>query len=199
MKSDDRESAFDVLRDAGRLAGARRRRARRPSWRRPIMLGGAILIVASAPFVLLDDLAPAASPGAIVGTASVIDGDTIEIHGTRIRLEGIDAPESRQLCQDASGSNYRCGQRAALYLSDMIAGRRVTCEPTGQDRYGRTLAHCSVAGQDINGEMVAAGWALAYRRYSTRYVADERRAQAAGAGMWQGAFEAPWDWRKTNR
>lgn len=135
----------------------------------------------------------------IVGTASVIDGDTIEIHGTRIRLEGIDAPETRQLCQDAGGAKYRCGQRAALYLSDLIGARPVACEPSGQDRYGRAIAICNVAGQDINGEMVAAGWALAYRRYSTRYVADERRAQTAGAGIWQGAFDAPWDWRESNR
>lgn len=135
----------------------------------------------------------------IVGTASVIDGDTIEIHGTRIRLEGIDAPESRQACQDATGAPYRCGQKAALYLSDLIAGRPVTCDQSGQDRYGRALAFCSVAGRDIGASMVGAGWALAYRQYSTRYVAEEGRARAAGAGIWQGQFDAPWDWRRANK
>ena len=56
--------------------------------------------------------------------ASVIDGDTIEIHGTRIRLNGIDAPESGQLCQDARGTAWRCGQQAALALSDRTGGGR---------------------------------------------------------------------------
>lgn len=135
----------------------------------------------------------------IVGRASVIDGDTIEIHGIRIRLEGIDAPEGRQTCRDAVGRTYRCGQKAAHQLDEMIGARPVSCTPSGQDRYGRTLAYCTVAGVDINGEMVRSGWALAYRHYSLRYVGEEDAAHAAGAGMWQGEFEAPWDWRAARR
>jgi hypothetical protein len=53
----------------------------------------------------------------IIGVASVIDADTIEIHGERIRLHGIDAPESCQTCEHASGRTWRCGQRAALALT----------------------------------------------------------------------------------
>ena len=93
---------------------------------------------------------------AIVGVASVIDGDTIEVHGRRIRLEGIDAPESKQTCI-RDGVAERCGQQAALHLSDRIGRLAVACEPTGTDRYGRTLAICSEGGEDLNGMMVRDG------------------------------------------
>ena len=58
----------------------------------------------------------------IVGVASAVDGDTIEVHGMRIRLHGIDAPESGQLCI-ADGTRYRCGERSALYLQEMTCPR----------------------------------------------------------------------------
>src|SRR5687768_3149131 len=85
----------------------------------------------------------------IVGHASVIDGDTIEIRGERIRLEGIDAFESSQLCKNAQGKLYRCGQAAALALDKWIAARPVTCTHTGRDRYDRVLARCTVSGADV--------------------------------------------------
>lgn len=77
--------------------------------------------------MLLSGLARAAEP--ITGRASVTDGDTVVIHGTRIRLYGIDATESAQLCQDAAGKDYRCGQRAALALADRIGEAPISCEP----------------------------------------------------------------------
>ena len=133
----------------------------------------------------------------IIGVASVIDGDTIEIHSTRIRLHGIDAPESRQVCQDANGKDYRCGQRAALSLSDFIGRKTVSCTPKDKDRYGRTVAVCYTGGVDINGWLVRNGYALAYRQYGgAAYAADEAAAQSAKAGIWQGSFDKPWDWRK---
>ncbi|WP_411971097.1 thermonuclease family protein, partial [Mesorhizobium sp. BR1-1-6] len=49
------------------------------------------------------------SPAPIAGVASVIDGDTIEIHGRRVGANGIDAPESAQRCHDAKGFRYQCG------------------------------------------------------------------------------------------
>src|SRR5690606_36901710 len=123
------------------------------------------------------------------------DGDTLEIHGTRIRLHGIDAPESRQMC-DAGGRQYRCGQKAALALSDRIGSRTVSCSPRDQDRYGRTVTVCSAGREDLNRWMVAKGWALAYRQYSTDYVAAELAAHAGRKGIWQGNFVEPWNWRR---
>jgi endonuclease YncB( thermonuclease family) len=139
-----------------------------------------------------------ASAADLVGQASIIDGDTIEIHGQRIRLFGIDAPEHDQLCE-ASGAQYRCGQQAALALADQIGKQTVDCVPRDVDHYGWVIAVCSVAGEDLNAWMVRGGWALAYRHYSTAYVPDEDAAHPAGDGIWRGTFDALWDWRQGKR
>ena len=93
----------------------------------------------------------------IAGVASVIDGDTIEIHGQRIRLHGIDAPEGGQTCLDAAGRTWRCGQRAALALQDLIGRRTVTCDERDVDRYGRIVGRCLVGDLDINEWLVVSG------------------------------------------
>ncbi len=114
----------------------------------------------------------------MTGRARVIDGDTIEVHGQRIRLHGIDAPEGRQLCR-LDGNPWQCGKDAANALADKIARRPVTCEDLGRDRYKRIIARCTVAGEDMGEWMVSQGWALAYRRYSLDYVDQEADDQAA--------------------
>jgi hypothetical protein len=77
----------------------------------------------------------------ITGVASVIDGDTIEIHGQRIRLFGIDAPESSQLCVRPNGERWRCGQRGSFALSDRIGRGTVICQPRDLDPYGPRRCH----------------------------------------------------------
>ena len=134
----------------------------------------------------------------LVGRASVIDGDTIEIHGQRIRLHGIDAPESGQFC-DKDGKQYRCGQRAALALSDKIGRATIRCEQRDIDRYKRIVAVCRLGDVDLNVWMVHQGWAMAYRQYSLDYVSDEGAAQAAKAGIWAGRFIEPSRWRRGDR
>lgn len=136
--------------------------------------------------------------GSIVGVASVVDGDTIDVHGTRIRLHGIDAPESGQLCV-ADGTKYRCGQQSALYLQETLGRSTVTCEARDTDRYGRTIATCSVRGSDVGALMVAGGWALAYRRYDDVYIPMELEAATSRRGMWQGEFIEPARWRAGER
>ena len=132
----------------------------------------------------------------ITGPVRVIDGDTIEVRGKRIRLYGIDAPESAQRCI-IEGKSRPCGEIAADALKDLTMGTAVRCGKEDVDRYGRIVATCfDNHGFDINGNMVYTGWALAYRKYSTRYVATEDEARAAGRGLWKGAFVAPWDWRR---
>ena len=133
------------------------------------------------------------------GVASVIDGDTLEIRDQRIRLFGIDAPESGQSCTDADGKSYRCGQRAALALSERIGRSPVTCHQHDTDRYGRMVAVCMLGSLDLNGWMVREGHALAYRKYSTAYVAEESVARHEQRGLWAGDFVAPWGWRRGQR
>src|SRR5262249_50788515 len=144
---------------------------------------------------------PPIQPGeraAVVGVASVIDGDTIEIHGQRVRLYGIDAPEAGQTC-NLEGRPWGCGGAAANALAGRIGRRTVTCAPRDRDRYGRLVAGCSVAGASISAWMVREGWAVAYRRYSQDFVADEAVARSAKRGIWRSAFLLPWAGRAPRR
>ena len=154
---------------------------------------GLATILLSLPTAAREPSAP------IVGRASVIDGDTIEIRGQRIRLFGIDAPESRQTCTDQAGASYRCGQRAAQALDYRISDSPVTCEPKDRDRYGRIVAVCRAYGEDLSAWMTGLGWALAFRRYSAQYIPAEELAQRRRAGMWSGQFVPPWEWRAEAR
>ncbi|WP_373875976.1 thermonuclease family protein [Methylobacterium soli] len=148
-------------------------------------------------FLLFSVPVLAAEP--ITGRASVSDGDTLIIRDTKIRLHGVDTPESAQLCQDAAGKDYRCGQKAALALADRIGDATLSCEPRDTDRYGRTVAVCWKGSEDLNGWMVAQGYAIAYQRYSTEYLRQELTARALKRGIWAGTFDPPSDWRRAKR
>ncbi len=132
----------------------------------------------------------------ISGTATVIDGDTLEIGGEKIRLEGIDAPESAQTCGRAKRGTWACGRQAADALAKLVERRRVSCQNKGFDKYERMIGVCSVDGLEINAEMIRRGHAWAFVKYSTTYVALEMEARATEAGIWQGEAEAPWIYRE---
>lgn len=140
-----------------------------------------------------------AETGALSGRASVIDGDTIEIAGERIRIWGVDAPEGHQTCTQGS-QTWRCGQQSALALSDWIGHRAVTCREQERDRYDRSVATCAVAGEDMGAWLVSHGWAIEYTQYSDgRYRAIEASARTAGVGVHTGPFTPPWEWRRQQR
>src|SRR6201987_6143344 len=111
-------------------------------------------------------LSGAAFADDFVGQASVVDGDTLEIHGMRIRLWGVDAPESSQLCRGEDSLQYRCGAQAANDLDTFIARRPVNCLPLSLDPYGRTVATCSVGGTDLGEWLVCHGSVLAWAQLS---------------------------------
>jgi endonuclease YncB( thermonuclease family) len=155
------------------------------------------LLVASI-WVLLTGSTTALVEDRLIGQASVIDGDTIEIHGKKIRLEGIDAPESRQTCIGRDSRPWSCGKASAFALAEKIGTKIVTCQPKGKDRYKRVLAVCYLSDRDLNSWMVRNGWSVAYRRYSKAYIGVEEIARANKINIWSGTFRMPWDWRKSH-
>lgn len=95
----------------------------------------------------------------ITGRSRVIDGDTIEIRGERIRLHGVDAPESWRGCEDGDGGIYRCGKEAAYALDSFVApSRPIRCELVERTRYKRRVSICFRAdGREVNRWLVESG------------------------------------------
>lgn len=137
------------------------------------------------------------APPTLGGVARVNDGDTVTIGATRIRLEGIDAPEFGQMCVDAANAPFDCGRRAADELTRWIAGRPLACAGRDFDRHRRVLARCAAPdGADAGAAMIGAGWAVAFDPgRDAAYDAAEAQAAAAKAGLWAGRFERPRAWR----
>ena len=135
-------------------------------------------------------------PTTVSGYARVIDGDSLVIGATEMRLDGIDAPEGRQDCE-RDGGRWPCGEVSAMGLRALVSAGPTRCTGDVRDDYGRLVARCRTEdGTDINRRMVELGHAVAYRRYSQRYVDAENSARAARRGIWAGRFEMPWDWRR---
>lgn len=148
---------------------------------------------------LIFSVALAMAPQVVEGPVHVVDGDTLRMGAHRIRLHGIDAPESRQSCTRDQNSPWLCGAAATAALRTKIGAASVRCEVEDQDRYRRLVARCFVAGQDMNAWMVSQGWALAYRQYSLRYVDQEDQARLQKKGIWVSQFAPPWQWRAARR
>ncbi len=125
----------------------------------------------------------------------VIDGDTLDLDGRRIRLANMDAPESRQKCRGASGKLYDCGQAATNALRAMTLAGPLICKGNQFDRDKRLIAHCFVNGNDLGEAMILQGWARAFLKYGDEYLAQEQLAKKAGLGLWAGDHEAPWEVR----
>ncbi|ATG49506.1 succinoglycan biosynthesis protein [Celeribacter ethanolicus] len=132
------------------------------------------------------------------GALRVIDGDTLAIGETRIRLYGIDAPELSQSCSDMRGQDWACGQWSKAVLAKLAVGS-VRCVARDTDRYGRTVAVCTSKAGDINAALVASGAAYAYAKYARDYVALEEVARAEGQGLWRAGAQAPSAYRAEKR
>jgi len=134
----------------------------------------------------------------VSGPATIVDGDTLRIGSTTIRLHGIDAPEARQSCE-RDGSTWLCGAESSRKMRELVGDQDVMCSETDRDQYGRTVAICRAGDIELGAAMVTSGLALAYRQYSIEYVQQETAAKDATRGIWSGDFVAPWDWRRGRR
>ena len=130
----------------------------------------------------------------IEGKPYVIDGDTLRIGSTRIRLSGIDAPELDQTCAASDGAEWSCGMKAKDFVEKLVRGDTLSCRRSGRDRYGRALGRCTDQGADVGEAIVAAGWATT----EFDYAAAEAGARSAKRGIWAGTFIAPADWRRSH-
>ena len=128
----------------------------------------------------------------------VIDGDTIHIGKLKYRFSGIDAPEMKQLC-NKDGKEVLCGVLAKNALIEKINNSPVTCKIEEVDRYKRLVAECFVREESLSKFLVKNGYALAYRRYSMKFVDDENYAKENKLGLWSMTFEYPWDYRTKAR
>ena len=140
----------------------------------------------------------------ISGNAQIIDGDTIKINSNKIRLYGIDAPEFNQLCKKpyltififAFNKDYQCGKISTEKLKKKINGKLIKCKILDIDRYKRLIGECYKRNLNLNSWLVSNGYAVAYRKYSKKYISDEINAKNKKIGIWQGKFEMPWDYRR---
>ena len=142
----------------------------------------------------------------ITGFAKVVDGDTIKINSKKIRLYGIDAPEKKQKCKKiyltisfmSFTKDYMCGEVSTQKLIKKINKQKLNCNILDVDRYKRLIGECFKRNINLNSWMVSNGFAVAYRKYSKKYVSDEINAKNKKLGIWQGKFEMPWDYRRKN-
>lgn len=169
-------------------ANGRRNRLRR---RRPPLL---IWLAATAVVALVVYLAGPADPPAadapLVGRARIVDGDTLALGRTRIRLADIDAPERGQTCGEPA-SLWPCGALAEARLGE-LATAAVSCQEEDRDRWGRIVAVCVIGDTDLGAALVRDGLAVT----SGRYGALQAEARTAGRGIWAGPFVPPAQWRK---
>jgi endonuclease YncB( thermonuclease family) len=190
----------DPNRSVSRLPRTLARLGRTPFERAALLVVGAVVAFVLGRWTASDDSRLASDrvtsmPATASGTPLVLDGDTIDLSGLRVRLFGIDAFERDQLCERSDGSRFACGQLARESLLVAIGSAPVTCTRRDVDTYGRMVAVCRGRDGDLSARVVEDGFALAYRQYSNDYVDEEDKARQARRGAWEGRFEAPWDYR----
>ncbi|WP_394356667.1 thermonuclease family protein [Sedimentitalea todarodis] len=133
------------------------------------------------------------------GRIRVIDGDTWDVGGDRVRLFGIDAPEADQTCKRPNGDAWPCGQWVSQQIAARFAGKVARCTAMDTDRYGRIVARCHVGSRDAGRMMVSEGLAFAYRKYSMDYDLDEKAAAVNGRGLHANQVQRPAQFRAAKR
>ena len=165
-----------------------------------------LIIISTIFFILTYNDVRSENLNKISGFAKVVDGDTIKINSKKIRLYGIDAPEKKQKCKKiyltisfmSFTKDYMCGEVSTQKLIKKINKQKLNCNILDVDRYKRLIGECFKRNINLNSWMVSNGFAVAYRKYSKKYVSDEINAKNNKLGIWQGKFEMPWDYRRKN-
>lgn len=165
-----------------------------------------LIIISSIFFILTYNDVRSENINKISGFAKVVDGDTIKINSKKIRLYGIDAPEKKQKCKKtyltisfmSFTKDYMCGEVSTQKLIKKINKQKLNCNILDVDRYKRLIGECFKRNINLNSWMVSNGYAVAYRKYSKKYVSDEINAKNNKLGIWQGKFQMPWDYRRKN-
>lgn len=165
----------------------RQRGQGRVSWTAILVLGTLVALLARfAPDLL--------GIGKVEGRPRLVDGDSLFIGSTELRMQGIDAPEGRQTCM-RDGREWACGDEARRTLQRLVGSQPVRCDVHSTDRHGRGLATCfSATGENLNARMVDEGFAVAFGDYQR----EEASARAARRGLWASQFDRPQDWRRRN-
>ena len=159
------------------------------AWSRTRLVGAAFLLLS------VSEARATQASTTISGSADIVDGDTLDVGTTRVRLFGIDAPETAQECTDARGAKWACGRSAARALEKLTAGQSVFCRGESTDDYGRLLAVCTTPRGEVNAGLVRQGLAWAFVKYSQAYVAEEADAKVARRGVFAAHNEPPWEYR----
>ena len=133
----------------------------------------------------------------VTGKVRVIDGDTFDVAAQRVRIFGIDAPESKQSCETEQGTTWACGAWVSAQVAALYDGKRAICREEDRDRYDRIVARCEIAGRDVGQQLVSSGLAFAYRKYSMRYDLDEKGAAVNDRGLHGSRVQRPAQYRAT--
>ncbi len=151
--------------------------------------GKSAVAACAAVYICIVAVLPAGAQD-LSGAARIVDGDTLEIAGDRVRLHAVDAPEAGQRCRDRAGRTWECGAAATRALRRLARGG-LRCEGRERDPYGRLVAKCYAGDRDVAEVLVRAGAIFAYPEYGLDYVEAEKEALFAGRGVWQGAATRP--------
>jgi endonuclease YncB( thermonuclease family) len=153
---------------------------------------GAMIVLLALPAALFGRVpVPSGVLQADAPQVAVVDGETLRLSETVVHLQGVVAPTRGMACRTPDGADFDCGAAATEALAGLVRGHSIACRLSGRDHSGFPEGRCEAGGEDINGALIAAGWARA-RAAMPDLAADEATAHARHLGFWRsGGQTAP--------
>ena len=150
------------------------------------LIGAGVMLLAAPSELFGHATSPYGEVAASPSTLAIVDGQTLWLNGTLIRLQGVEAPPRGRYCRNGAGEPYDCGAAAVEALSEITHGRGIACQLAGRDSSGFPQGKCQAGDVDLNRGIVAAGWAHASADFDglPQAEGDARRAKR---GIWAGA------------